>query len=203
MNAAATQDLRALAAWPTVAGVLRGGPAPSPRASAMVRVIEDFRAQGAHHLDADEDGRFDHPGAAVMNAVWNPIADAALARIPRAMRDEVEALAGADADVNDDFTSGRLGQVEKDLRTVLGRPVRGRFNLRYCGRGNLARCRAELWKAIDAAGARVARTQGDDPAAWRAPARRLTFAPGLLPTTIRYTNRPSGIQQAISFSGHR
>ena len=32
---------------------------------------------------------------------------------------------------------------------------------------------------------------------------RITFAPGLLPTTIRFTNRPSGIQQVISFSGHR
>jgi len=29
------------------------------------------------------------------------------------------------------------------------------------------------------------------------------FRPGLLGTTIRYTNRPSGIQQVISFNGHR
>ena len=34
-------------------------------------------------------------------------------------------------------------------------------------------------------------------------AERIKFAPGLLPTTIRYTNRPSGIQQVISFKGHR
>jgi hypothetical protein len=26
--------------------------------------------------------------------------------------------------------------------------------------------------------------------------------PGLLPFTMRYTNRPSGIQQVVSFSGH-
>jgi hypothetical protein len=32
---------------------------------------------------------------------------------------------------------------------------------------------------------------------------RIAFRPGLLPTTIRYTNRPSGIQQVISFNGHR
>ena len=32
---------------------------------------------------------------------------------------------------------------------------------------------------------------------------RISFAPGLLPTTIRYTNRPSGIQQVIEFTGHR
>ena len=43
------------------------------------------------------------------------------------------------------------------------------------------------------------------PDAWRsdANAERIRFLPGLLPTTIRYTNRPSGIQQVISFGGHR
>ena len=44
-----------------------------------------------------------------------------------------------------------------------------------------------------------------DPDALRADAtkERIAFRPGLLPTTIRYTNRPSGIQQVISFNGHR
>ena len=32
---------------------------------------------------------------------------------------------------------------------------------------------------------------------------RITFVPGLLKTTLRYTNRPTGIQQVISFKGHR
>jgi hypothetical protein len=32
---------------------------------------------------------------------------------------------------------------------------------------------------------------------------RIPFVPGLLPTTLRYTNRPSGIQQVISFDRHR
>ena len=34
-------------------------------------------------------------------------------------------------------------------------------------------------------------------------AERIPFAPGLLPYTLRYTNRPTGIQQVIEFSGHR
>jgi len=44
-----------------------------------------------------------------------------------------------------------------------------------------------------------------DPDALRADANaeRIGFRPGLLPTTIRYTNRPSGIQQVISFDRHR
>ena len=44
-----------------------------------------------------------------------------------------------------------------------------------------------------------------DPDTMRADAtkERIVFRPGLLPTTIRYTNRPSGIQQVIEFTGHR
>ena len=47
--------------------------------------------------------------------------------------------------------------------------------------------------------------QGPDPNAWRADAtaERIKFLPGLLPFTMRYTNRPTGIQQVIEFKGHR
>ena len=47
--------------------------------------------------------------------------------------------------------------------------------------------------------------QGPDPNAWRADANRerIKFLPGLLPFTMRYTNRPTGIQQVIEFKGHR
>jgi hypothetical protein len=73
---------------------------------------------------------------------------------------------------------------------------------RFCGGGNLERCRASLWAAIDAAGSELAATQGPDPSRWRADAtgERLTF--GFLPKTARWTNRPT-FQQVISFSGHR
>ena len=67
-------------------------------------------------------------------------------------------------------------------------------------------CQQAIWNAIAAAGAELTAAQGtSDPAAWRADAtaERIHFAPGLLPTTMRYTNRPSGIQQVISFNGHR
>jgi hypothetical protein len=75
----------------------------------------------------------------------------------------------------------------------------------YCGRGNLARCRDSLWTALERAGAELAAEQGPDPQGWRSNAtrERIKFIPGLLPTTMRYTNRPSGIQQVIAFDGHR
>ncbi|MGH2845732.1 MAG: hypothetical protein ACRDL0_06880, partial [Thermoleophilaceae bacterium] len=63
----------------------------------------------------------------------------------------------------------------------------------------------DLWAAIEAAGAELAAAQGPDPSAWRADAgrERITFLPGVLPYTMRYTNRPTGIQQVIEFRGHR
>ena len=58
--------------------------------------------------------------------------------------------------------------VDKDLRTLLGEPVRGPFNLRYCGNGSLDACRASLWAAVDAGGRRARRRLGSaDPATWR------------------------------------
>jgi hypothetical protein len=101
-------------------------------------------------------------------------------------------------------TKGWHIYMDKDLRTILGERVRGKFHVRYCGDGNLRRCRALLWSAITAAGRQLAASQGPNPSAWRSDAtrERISFVPGLLPFTMRYTNRPTGIQQVISFGGH-
>jgi hypothetical protein len=94
--------------------------------------------------------------------------------------------------------------MNKDLRSILGMPVRGRFSVRYCGGGNLKRCRRLLWSAIDRAGRELEAAQGPDPSRWRssATAERISFTPGVLPFKMRYANRPSGIQQIVSFFGH-
>ena len=96
--------------------------------------------------------------------------------------------------------------VDKDLRTLTGTQFKSPFKTKFCGAGDLTACRDSLWAAIDAAGAELATAQGsEDPAAWTsdANAERIKFQPGLLPFTMRYTNRPTGIQQLIEFKGHR
>ena len=65
-------------------------------------------------------------------------------------------------------------------------PVRGKFHLRYCGKGDLAACRASLWAAVDQVAAqRRGRSRVPIPAAWRSAARRTGFTPGLIPDTFR------------------
>ena len=91
--------------------------------------------------------------------------------------------------------------MSKDFRTLLGQRPKGAFSRTYCA-ATAAACAAKLWKAIDAAGAKLASKLGPDPTAWRTDRLNINFVP--LPLlSMDYTNRPSGIQQVISFTGHR
>ena len=94
--------------------------------------------------------------------------------------------------------------MQKDLRTLLGTAVKRKYSMAYCGKGKVAACASALWGAIKQAGDTLQKAQGPDPALWLKDAapERIGFAPlPLIP--MSYTNRPSGIQQVISFDGHR
>jgi len=207
MNAAATQDVRAITFVPILSEVLRGGPAPSARSMRMLELLEAWRKNGGSRLDRDLDGKIDDPGAAVLDTAWSRLADATLTPVlGQSLADQLNDSLHRRYDLP---PGGQFGgwhmYMSKDLRTLLGKPVKGKFANRYCGNGDLAACRAALWAAMEAAGGELEAAQGADPNAWRADAtrERITFLPRLLPYTMRYTNRPSGIQQVIEFSGHR
>jgi len=207
MNAAATQDVRAIEFLPVLAEVLKGGPAPNARSQHMLELLEAWRAKGGSRLDRDLDGKIDDPGAAILDAAWPGLADAAMTPVLG------QALANQLNDTIqrrfDQPPAGQFGgwhmYMDKDLRTLLGKKVKGKFANRYCGGGDLATCRSALWAALDSAGDLLQASQGANPDLWRADAtaERIDFAPGLLPYTMRYTNRPTGIQQVIEFKGHR
>jgi acyl-homoserine lactone acylase PvdQ len=205
MNAAATQDLRAIDVVPALAAALRGAQAPSPRAAQMLSLLRAWRTKGGSRLDRDLDGKIDDPGAAIMDAAWPRIADAVMAPVLGQQLDELAALEPRYDQPPGGQAGGWHSYVVKDLRDQVGPRPASPFRVRYCGAGNVADCRTSLWAAIDAAGNELAAAQGANPAAWRADAtkERITFIPGLLRTTLRYTNRPTGIQQVISFRGHR
>ena len=207
MNKAATQDLRAVRVWPVIRAVLQTGPAPSARAEAAAGLIDTWRTNGSSRLDRGLDGKIDDPGAAVMDAAWPRLADAVMGTVLGPLAARLAGLHGRSDDANPGgsaFISGWYGYVDKDLRTLLGREVRGPYSRRYCGAGVLETCRLALWAALDAAAADLEATQGPAPSSWRADAtgERISFTSGVLSDTMRWTNRPT-FQQLMSFSGHR
>jgi hypothetical protein len=170
---------------PVLDELLKAAPAPSARAARMLALLDAWRAAGSSRLDRDLDGVIDAgPGPAIWDAFYPRLFKAAFPV------KGLDAFVGKDSGPASGFTDGGFWLLAQDLGRKSG------FNERYCGGGNRRRCARAVWKALDA-------VPGGDPDALRAKAERIAFRPGLLPTTIRYTNRPSGIQQVISFSGHR
>jgi acyl-homoserine lactone acylase PvdQ len=207
MNKAATQDLRAVTVWPTIDTMLNLGAAPTARDQQLRQIVDSWVAAGASRLDRDLDGKIDDPGAAILDAAWPKLADGVLAPVLGASTDRLAALMGRDDGPNVNgsaYQDGWYGYVSKDLRDVGAGDVKAPYANRYCGGGAAATCAQGLWAALDAAGNELATVQGADPTRWHsdATAERIHFAPGILPLTMRWTNRPT-YQQLLSFSGHR
>ncbi|MEZ5501686.1 MAG: penicillin acylase family protein [Halioglobus sp.] len=191
MNRAATEDVRS-PAWPAVSEVLHGGDAPSPLAAKVVDLLDDWVDDDAPRLDADDDGFMDSAGPTIMDALWEPLAIAVMRPVfgdSTAALNRVRDLGGNDGS----------SLIDKDLRTLLGKPVEGKFHLRYCGNGVLDACRDSLWEVVDQVAQELALTRGEDPATWLKEGARSRFVPGLIPETFRATNRPT-FQQVLEFT---
>jgi hypothetical protein len=204
MNAAATQDVRAIELVPVLARLLSKG-APSARDAKMLKLLQAWRAHGGSRLDRDGDGKIDAPGAAILDAAWDPMSVAEFKNVlGRNLTDQLaELIPHFDHPPDKGMFAGWMGYMDKDFRTLLGDAVRGPYSRGYCGGGTLGKCRKAMWAALDKAGDRLAKDQGSaDPSKWRIDAENVQFAPVPL-REMRYTNRPSGIQQVITFDGHR
>jgi hypothetical protein len=97
------------------------------------------------------------------------------------------------------------GYVSKDLRTVLGQRVKGRYSREYCGRGSLARCRGALRRSLAAAakvpasevygGDEICEDAGKPADQWCFDAVRQRPIGGATQPLIHWINRPT-YQQA-------
>jgi acyl-homoserine lactone acylase PvdQ len=155
MAEAATVDLRGVQVLPWALRVLG-----RPRDPQLRRAVTSLRAwvrDGAHRRAVRPGGPYAHAAAIrIMDAWW-----------PRWLNAQFGPLLGrrlyaqlADAIPQDDhpnghrgsaWQSGWYGYAQKDLRTLLGAPVRGRYGRIYCGRGSLRRCRTALERSLRAA----------------------------------------------------
>ncbi len=158
----------------------------------MADLLDAWRAAGGHRLDVNGDGKVDDPAAAIMDAAWPKIADAVVSPVLGSLTSRLAQLMtrnDAPGPHGSAFDDGWYGYVATRL---------------YCGNGDAAACRTSLWNAMQEAGDQLAAAQGSNPAAWRADAtsERITFSPGILSSTMRWTNRPT-FQQVMSFRSHR
>jgi hypothetical protein len=173
----------------------------------MLELLEQWTQGGSSRLDRDLDGVIDAgPAPAIWDELYPRLVDAVLGGVMGPQLDELKTLIGRNNNPASGFTNGGINYLDKDLAAIAGARFRSPLRTRFCGGGDAAACRDLLWRTLDEAGAAIARRQGNEnPDQWSADARpeRISFVPGLLQTTIRYTNRPSGIQQVVSFGGHR
>jgi acyl-homoserine lactone acylase PvdQ len=194
MNAAATQDLRAVEVLPVLRSLLQRG--PSAFDDELLNMMVSWYERGSSRLDRDGDGKIDAPGAAIMDAAWPRIADAVMRPRLGPLTDRLKTLIAVDDPANpggSSYYGAWYSYVVRDLSQPTPE---------FCGDGDVARCRESLWAALDAAGRELAAEQGPDPSAWRADASRERLSFGFLPLTARWTNRPT-FQQVITFAGHR
>lgn len=190
MNRSATEDTLS-PVWPVISEVLRGSEAPTPLAGAVVDLLDAWVEMDAPRLDADDDGFFDEAGPTIMDALFKPLAEEVMRPVFGSSLAALDNLVGLRG-------SNGASLVDKDLRTLLGKPVQGPFNLRYCGGGDLETCRESLWQVVDEVAQDLAADRGDDPTTWLREGSRQGFAPGLIPDTFRSTNRPT-FQQVLEF----
>ena len=206
MNAGAVQDPRGYLFWPTMKRILDKADSPSPLAAAIVAQLDAWNARRAPRIDQDRDGNLDDAGVPIMDGIWNAVADVGLCgTLGKALCKQFHNTLHArfSTPPGGGQYSGWHHYMYKDFRALLGDGVKGKFSQRYCA-NSAEGCAARLWAAIQKAGTALAEKFGPDPATWREPRSEnlIKFSP--LPLIdMDYTNRPSGIQQVISFSGHR
>jgi acyl-homoserine lactone acylase PvdQ len=170
MEDAATIDLRGNKVLPWALRVL--GTPKDPALADAVAKLTAWQKEGAHRIDRDGDGHYEHADAIrIMDAWW-----------PRWIKAEFEPTLGGDLfnglqalvtldnspnnhgdHLGSAYQDGWYGFAQKDLRRVLGRSVRGAYPTRYCGgpgsrRTQLARCRSALEASLADA------LRNDDPA---------------------------------------
>jgi len=158
METAGTGDLRAWVDLPLALRVL--GTPRDPALRDAVAKLRAWRADGGARLDHDKNGVYEHSDAIRIMDAWWPLwlraqFQPALGKNAYAVLTKTVAIDNPPNGHGDhhgsSYQGSFYGYVSKDLRTLLGDRVRGRYAREWCGGGKLRRCRAALERSLKAA----------------------------------------------------
>ncbi|MGI8512816.1 MAG: penicillin acylase family protein, partial [Solirubrobacteraceae bacterium] len=180
-----------------------------------IATLTAWNRSGAHRRDRDNSGTYEDAEAVrIMDAWWPRLVKAFFeptmgpALYPAAIGEEIDNAPNNHGDhLGSAYQDGAYSVVQKDLRTIARRRVRGRFAVRFCGGGNLLRCRAALVASLQSAlGVSAAELYRTDDCA-NGDQRcydEVRFRPlgGVTQKPIHWINRPT-YQQAVEIQGHR
>jgi acyl-homoserine lactone acylase PvdQ len=154
MEDAGTVDLRGSQVVPWALEVI-GEPA-DPEQAAAVEIMSDWVADGAHRRDFDNSGAYDDAEAVKIMDAWWPLwvegqFEPTLGELHETFIGSGGAIHDAPRAQGSAFQGTVYGFAEKDLRTILGEKVKGRYSRTYCGQGSLAACRTMLRQSLEQA----------------------------------------------------
>lgn len=204
MEDAATVDLRGDKVLPFMLRVIG-----MPKDAGLRRVVDllwKWHRTGAHRADLAKpfNGEYDHAAAVgVMDEWWSRALESVFKPVlGKAFDDMPISHHNPPGPVGSSMQTGWYGQIQKDLRTILGLPVKGKFSRIYCGNGSLARCRQALEKSLNAAVSELDAQFGPNPKAWGADEEgdRIQFVTlGVQgQDSMQWQNRPT-FQQVVEF----
>ncbi|WP_338694834.1 penicillin acylase family protein [Streptomyces sp. Q6] len=222
MEEAAVTDLRGEQVLPEILKVIRSKPVDDPQLAKAVEQLEAWRKAGAQRNQTSAGSKtYAHPDAVrIMDAWWPLLVKAefepglgtglytaltgqlSVDEAPSAGHGPTGSHAGSA------FQYGWWGYVDKDLRAVLGQPVRGELGARYCGAGDLSACRDTLLASLTEAVAKPATEvyPGDDTCKagdqWCADTIVHRALGGITHRSMQWQNRPT-YQQVVEFPSHR
>ncbi|MEV0440654.1 penicillin acylase family protein [Streptomyces spectabilis] len=222
MAEAAVTDLRGEQVLPELLEVIAAEAVDDPDLAEAVRQLEAWRKAGSPRKETARGSHaYAHPDAVrTMDAWWPRLVEAAFRPgLGKDLYDALTAQLGVDeapsaghgptgAHAGSAFQYGWWGYVDKDLRTVLGRPAEGWSRTAHCGDGTLDACRETLLTTLKQALAVPASEvypgdasckAGDQ---WCADAVIHRPLGGITHRAIQWQNRPT-YQQVVEFPRHR
>jgi acyl-homoserine lactone acylase PvdQ len=156
MEDAGTVDLRGDAVLKWALKVINTTKVTDPELADAIATLEAWRRSGAHRRDRDGNGVYEDAEAVrIMDAWWPRLVEAQFKpTLGEGLFQQLQTVIGLDdrpRAQGSAYQSGWYGYVEKDLRSVLGQRVEGRYSREYCGGGRLGRCRQALLSSLQAA----------------------------------------------------